>query len=92
MQSPPFPRYLVHPRSKYSPQHHVLKHPQLPFQLVHLVGFIVRITVLHIQTHINLNQTAQYLVLMLKHISATNRIRLHGVTVLEDTFNVLCNL
>ena len=26
MQSPPFPRYLVPPRSKYSPQHHVLKH------------------------------------------------------------------
>ena len=24
------PRYLVPPRSKYSPQHHVLKHPQLP--------------------------------------------------------------
>jgi len=31
MQSPPLPRYLVTPRSKYSPQHHVLKHPQLPF-------------------------------------------------------------
>jgi len=31
MQSPPFPRYLVPPRSKYSPQHRVLKHPQLPF-------------------------------------------------------------
>ena len=31
MQSPPFPRYLVPPRSKYSLQHHVLKHPQLPF-------------------------------------------------------------
>ena len=31
MQSPPFPRYLVPPRSKYSPQHHVLKHPLLPF-------------------------------------------------------------
>ena len=25
------PRYLVAPRSKYSPQNHVLKHPQLPF-------------------------------------------------------------
>jgi hypothetical protein len=31
MQSPPLPRYLVPPRSKYSPQHHILKHPQLPF-------------------------------------------------------------
>ena len=31
MQSPPFHRYLVPPRSKYSPQHHILKHPQLPF-------------------------------------------------------------
>ena len=31
MQSPPLPRYLVPPRSKYSPQHPVLKHPQLPF-------------------------------------------------------------
>ena len=31
MQSPPFPRYLIPPRSKYSPQHHILKHPQLPF-------------------------------------------------------------
>ena len=31
MQSPPFPRYLVPPRSKHSPQHHVLEHPQLPF-------------------------------------------------------------
>ena len=30
-QSPPFPRYLVKPMSKYSPQHHILKHPQLPF-------------------------------------------------------------
>jgi len=32
MQSSPFPRYLVPPRSKYSPQHQVLKHPQLPFR------------------------------------------------------------
>ena len=31
MQSPPFPRYLVPPRSKYSPLHHILKHSQLPF-------------------------------------------------------------
>ena len=31
MKSPPFPRYLIPPRSKYSPQHPVLKHPQLPF-------------------------------------------------------------
>jgi len=31
MQSPPFPRYLFAPRSKYSPQHHIIKHPQLPF-------------------------------------------------------------
>ena len=31
MQSPPFPRFLVPPRSKYSPQHPVLKHHQLPF-------------------------------------------------------------
>ena len=31
MQSPPFPRFLFPPQSKYSPQHHVLKHPQLPF-------------------------------------------------------------
>ena len=33
MQSPPFPHYLVPPRSKYSPQYHVLKHPHLPFLL-----------------------------------------------------------
>ena len=26
-QSPPLPRYLVPPRSKHSPQHHILKHP-----------------------------------------------------------------
>ena len=31
MQSPPFHRYLIPPRSKYSPEHHILKHPQLPF-------------------------------------------------------------
>ena len=31
MQSPPFPCYLAPPRSKYFPQHHILKHPQLPF-------------------------------------------------------------
>ena len=31
MQSPPFPRYLVPLRSKYSPQHHVLKYPEPPF-------------------------------------------------------------
>ena len=31
MQSPPFPHYLVPPRSKYSSQHHILKHPQLSF-------------------------------------------------------------
>ena len=32
MQSSPFPRYIVivPPRSKYSPQHHLLKHPQIP--------------------------------------------------------------
>jgi len=29
--NPPLPRYLIPPRSKYSPQHNVLKHPQLPF-------------------------------------------------------------
>ena len=34
MQSPPFPRYLVPPRSKYSPQHHVLKHPQRQVELL----------------------------------------------------------
>ena len=33
MQSLPFPHYLIPPRSKYSPQHHVLKNPQLPFLL-----------------------------------------------------------
>ena len=31
MQSPSFPCYLVPPRSKYSPQHHNLKHPPFPF-------------------------------------------------------------
>ena len=31
MQCPAFFRYLVPPRSKYSPQHHILKRPQLPF-------------------------------------------------------------
>ena len=31
MQSPPFPRYLVPPRSKYSPQHHVLFSNTLSF-------------------------------------------------------------
>ena len=31
MQSPPFPHYPVPPRSKYCPQYHILKHPQLPF-------------------------------------------------------------
>ena len=31
MQSSPYPRYLVPPGSKYSSQHHVLRHPQLPF-------------------------------------------------------------
>ena len=29
--SPPLPHYLVPPRSKYSPKHHIFKHPQLPF-------------------------------------------------------------
>ena len=33
MLSPPVPRYLVPPRSKYSPQHLILKHPQPPFLL-----------------------------------------------------------
>ena len=31
MQSPPFPRYLVPPRSKYSPEHHVLFSNTLSF-------------------------------------------------------------
>ena len=31
MQYSPFPRCLLPSISKYSPQHHVLKHPQLPF-------------------------------------------------------------
>ena len=35
MQSPPVPRYLVPPRSKYSPQHLILKHPQPPFNDTH---------------------------------------------------------
>jgi len=30
MQSPSFPSYHGPPRSKYSPQHHVLKHRRLP--------------------------------------------------------------
>ena len=34
IQSSPFPRYLVLPRSKYSPQHHVLKHRQAPWSLL----------------------------------------------------------
>ena len=34
------PRYLFPPRSKYSPQHHILKHPRLPFLLqCHRPGF-----------------------------------------------------
>ena len=33
MQSPPVPRYLVSPTSRYSPQHLILKHPQPPFLL-----------------------------------------------------------
>ena len=37
MQSPPFPRYLVPPRSKYSPQHHVLKHPQLHVEATNII-------------------------------------------------------
>ena len=43
MQSPPFPRYLVHPRSIYSPQHLVLKNPQLPF-LLYYISEIKRIS------------------------------------------------
>ena len=31
MQSPSFPRFLVTPRSKYSPEHHIFQHTQLPF-------------------------------------------------------------
>ena len=31
VRSPPFPCYLVPPRSKYSPQYHIFKHPQLSF-------------------------------------------------------------
>ena len=31
MSLSPFPRYLVPPKPKYSPQHHILKHPRLPF-------------------------------------------------------------
>ena len=31
MQSPPFPLYLIPPKLKYSPQHHILKHPQPAF-------------------------------------------------------------
>ena len=54
MQSPPFPCYLVPPRSKYSPQRHVLKHPQLPFlpqcndQLSHPYKTTGKIIVLYI--------------------------------------------
>jgi len=40
MQSPPLPRYLVPPRSKYSPQHRVLKHPQLPCEIVYVYKFM----------------------------------------------------
>ena len=54
MQSPPFPCYLVPPRSKYFPQHPVLKHPQLPFlrsvndQVSHPYKTTGKITVLYI--------------------------------------------
>jgi len=41
MQSPPFPRYLVPSRSKYSPLHLVLKHPQLAFLPLFLTDFNV---------------------------------------------------
>ena len=41
MQSPPFHRYLVHPRSKYSPQHLVLKHPQLPISIALIIVVVV---------------------------------------------------
>ena len=47
MQSPPFPRYLVPPRSKYSPQHHVLKHPQPPFLPQYITCIIIN-TLLHV--------------------------------------------
>ena len=43
MQSPPFPRYLVPPRSKYSPQHHVLND-----QVSHLYKTTSKIIVLYI--------------------------------------------
>ena len=33
IQSPPFSTYLFPPTSKYSPQHNILKQPQLPFLL-----------------------------------------------------------
>ena len=49
MQSPPFPRYLVPPRSKYSPQHHILEHPQLPF----LPPFLYNITLSNIWSEHN---------------------------------------
>ena len=54
MQSPPFPRYLVPPRSKDSPRHHILKHPQLPFlllvndQVLHPYKTIDKIIILYI--------------------------------------------
>jgi hypothetical protein len=31
MQFPPFSRHFISLRSKYSPQHHVLGHPQFVF-------------------------------------------------------------
>ena len=43
MQSPPFPRYLVAPKSKYSPQHHVLKHRQLIDIIIIIIIIIINI-------------------------------------------------
>jgi len=62
MQSPPFPRYLVPPRSKYSPQHHVLKHPQLPLLLQCQRPSFTPIRVCHI---INLLQHSDFPVISL---------------------------
>ena len=47
------PRYFIPPRSKYSPQHHVLKHPQLPFlpqyrPLTHTLIFTINVQVVYV--------------------------------------------
>ena len=71
MQSPPLSRYLDPPRSKYTSQHHILKHPQIPFRLTEInkLWNVASLWLYAANYHNTFKQPQTLYILMLKLVS-----------------------